>query len=364
MGLNKNQCETCKAPVTEGVKYCPKCQKEAHKEASRLYHAARRKERAEKGLCTKCGESKKLPKNFKQYLSEKDPELVELINMEQLKDSNFCYRCYVARKLVSLEKRREKERLNPTPKLTPEEKEALRKQQVLEAGRNRRAKVLAENPNVCGHCLKRDKAEGKSWCQFCLDKASKINNSRINKRKKNDKCITCGKKSGGKQLCPDCSQVQKQYSKKWWKKVKQEREEAGICLRCGINKTEDGKKSCDECLNKIKEYTQSKSRICPQCNKNELEFKQRRCADCKEINRIEKNKKSTARKKAKKEAEKAKAKKVAKKTPKKTISPEAEAIKTKKPKPVAQPEIIIENTILPATTMFANHSSDTEDDEF
>jgi len=290
MVSNSCQCK-CGVPITEGT-LCETCKKASQAERSRLYHAARRKDRATKGLCIQCGGSKEMPQDLSKYIKENaDPLMVKLVDTEQVKQSTFCYKCYVARKLVSFRKRQEKEANDPRPKLTPKQKEKLRKKQVRESGRKRRARILAENPSICAHCLKRPKAEGKRWCDTCLERANKINKSRIKERLENSACIMCGAEANGEQLCQGCKELQKKYSRRWWNKVRKEREKAGLCSRCGNNPHEPGKKSCSECLEKIQKYVQSRAqqRLCKQCNKNPLGYKERLCAYCKAQNTKAKN---------------------------------------------------------------------------
>lgn len=347
MSSNTTQCEKCQTPISHDGKLCDECKKEAQLERSRLYHKARRARRVKEGRCIQCGEKKTLPENIDEYIAETTcPELVSLIDKENMMDSKFCYKCYIPPKYETYKKRLEREANNPRAKLTEEERKEIRKQQVREAGRQRRARLLAENPNLCGHCLKRDKAEDKKWCEECLERANKINRSRIEERRKKKACITCGAPTKGKQLCQKCKPLQQKYSKKWFDKAKVEREEEGLCVRCGVNKPEEGRKSCDECLQKIRDYMQEKNgtRMCKQCNKNELGYRERVCPDCKKINRAKKEKARTARRKKARAEEK-----IQKNTPPKP-----------QPKPVTMPELVVQTKTAPTVTVIMNGAADDE----
>jgi len=330
MASNTKQCEKCQNQVEGDARHCDVCKKELQAERSRLYHFNRRKQRVESGLCIECGGPKDLPSNLTKYIKENaDPKLVKLISKEQLIASTQCYICYIAKKLVTFRKRQEREANNPKPRLTDKQKETIRKKQVLECGRKRRAELIANNPNICHHCLKRDKAEGKKWCQFCLDKASEINNARIRKRRASSACIVCAEESFGQQLCSGCKELQKQYSHKWWDKVRQEREDKGLCIRCGNQPPEPYKKSCAECSAKIQKYMKERNgqRICKRCNKNPLGFKERVCQECKKA---------------------------------KNQVPESTAIVAPKPKPVVMPELVVKVNTAPSVSVLINGT----DDEF
>lgn len=281
-------CERC-GKMFESVgqprKYCPDCAEVVQKERSRSYHYQRRHERIERGECVDCG-TKKQDKSQAQidaYIKKNlDPQMAGYVTEEQVSVSTKCHECFLKGKEKTFHKRLQREEENPG--LSPEEKAARRKEKVREAGRNRRARFLAEKPDICHHCLKRPKMEGKQWCEECLTRGNKFNKRKIKERREDGKCITCGVEANGDQLCDNCKVVQRKYSKKWWDKVREERMAAGICVRCGEAPSGGDKKSCDECARKATEYARErrKNRVCIRCKVNTPEEHKRLCTECQE----------------------------------------------------------------------------------
>lgn len=85
---------------------------------------------------------------------------------------------------------------------------------------------------------------------------------------------------------------------------RQNRIKAGICVSCGKNPTADGKKSCEECLQKNAEReTQRRQMLldkgmCIQCGINPVESGKVRCAECNKQNQERYKKRYEKRKNA------------------------------------------------------------------
>lgn len=252
-----SKCEECGADAG-GAKLCADCNKKFKAKFAREYQFKRRKERVAKGVCIQCGGSKEMPEDLLEYVKTIEPRMVESLKVELVQNSTACYKCYIARKLPLFLKSLAKQAADP---YTKEQKREMRKAKTKETGRLRRERKIAENPNICHHCLKRDKAEGKQWCDVCLEKCNIRNNTTIKTRKQVGLCVACGENSNGDQLCDACKVLQRTYSKKWWKKIRIERAEQGICLRCGKVPSEPGKKACNECAKRASDATREQRHL-------------------------------------------------------------------------------------------------------
>lgn len=285
--IKTRACDKCgimvEQPSRGHRKYCEACRKDIQDQRSRECHAKRREGRANVGMCTQCGADKSkdvLDLPLADFLSNIDPRLVDVITLEQIQNAKMCSRCYAIYRLRLLEMRLSRPQRPKPPSMTEEQ----RKERMKILGQQRRERIIAENPGICHHCLKRPQEEGKLWCTFCLDRGVAANRRKIEKRRQAAKCVICEKPTGGQQLCEKCKKTQKKYSKKWWSRIKQERIEQGICLRCGLEPVVEGKKSCETCAEKAREYTINKRRadVCPRCKQEPIEDGRAMCKECNE----------------------------------------------------------------------------------
>jgi hypothetical protein len=253
---------------------------------SRECHSRRRKERAEHGQCTQCGTTKTNSTDdipLKDFLANIDNRLVDIITPEQMKETKMCRHCYAVYRLRLLEMRLQKPKREKVAGMTPEQ----RQERMKILGQQRRERLLAENPNLCHHCLKREIEPGKAWCTFCLDRGVAANRRKIDHRRKTDKCVICKEPSNGQQLCGKCKGIQKGYSQKWWRRIREERIQNNLCLRCGQVPPEDGKKSCKACAEKARSYISKRRNggMCQRCGKAPPLENRVMCQECAEKTR-------------------------------------------------------------------------------
>ncbi len=244
----KGFCQNCQVKVESNRKYCPDCQRKSNNRLSAESHKKRRKAMKEQGLCLKCGEKKVLPEDIATYLQAIDPAIANIIDPEKLKKSPKCCKCFIENEALKLAKKFEKvaaERIKSPEEIKAEKQERIARQQ--RNNRERRHKILAENPELCTHCLIRVKAEGKKHCETCLERYNANAQARIDERRAKGLCVFCGKDSQGKQLCDICAQRQNINSRAWRRRERQEREANGLCVSCGKVPPESGRKSCHEC---------------------------------------------------------------------------------------------------------------------
>ena len=249
------KCKECGKTVDIKGKFCSECKKTRNIEKSKECHSKRRHDRIAQGLCVNCGGSKDIPPRpeLDEYIKEHgDERMPPFITNKQLEKSTSCYKCYVERKMKtfpeSIIKIEEQARIEAN--MTPEEREArdkARREREKAQNKKRRERKLAENPNLCHHCMVNDKAEGRLWCEKCLNAVNERAMKKIKTRRKKGVCIVCKADSGGDQLCDACKVPQREYSIRWWRRVRVERAEAGLCLRCGKVPSEPGTKACAAC---------------------------------------------------------------------------------------------------------------------
>jgi len=243
-------CKGCGDPMDARGKHCTKCKKLSNIELSKQCHSKRRHERIAQGVCVICGGNKAIPSSeeLSNFIATVDPRMIPYVTEEQLKDSTACYKCYAIRKKRSFQVSIVK--IEAEAKITPEERarrEAQKQERKKQINKERRERKIAENPTLCHHCLVNEKAEGRLWCEKCLEAVNERATKKIEERRKHGVCIVCKADSGGDQLCDACKIPQRQYSNKWWKKIRIERAEQGLCLRCGKVPSEPGRKACKEC---------------------------------------------------------------------------------------------------------------------
>jgi len=283
---NQEPCAKCGVAVEQPKrghkKYCDGCRQEMQDQRSRDCHQKRRQERAQNKQCTQCGQLKcedhalKVP--LADFLGNIDPRLVNVITQEQMDATNMCAGCYAIYRLRLIEMRANKPKKEKIPGMTP----AQRKERMKILGQERRERLIKEDPTLCHHCLKRPMEAGKLWCTFCLDRGVAANRRKIDVRRQNSKCVICEAPSGGQQLCGDCKKLQKKYSQKWWHRVRKERLEQNVCLRCGQAPAAEGRRACEACSDKARAYIKSRrsSGICQRCGKNPPAEDRVMCAEC------------------------------------------------------------------------------------
>jgi hypothetical protein len=248
------KCEGC--GVAAEKKLCPDCRKKENIRLSKECHQKKRDDRKAQGLCVNCGGSKEVPSEEEvlTFVASIEPKMVPYFDMERMRKSTACYKCYTTNKVPHFLK--SLPRLEAEANMTPEERKQKAEERKARSSKNnklRRQRKIAENPNICHHCLIRDRAEGRSWCNECLERVNKRAMKTINERRKEGICIVCGADSGGNQLCDEHKIPQREYSKKWWAKTRQERIDNHICIRCGEVPAEEGRRACTVCAAKAAE---------------------------------------------------------------------------------------------------------------
>ena len=108
-----------------------------------------------------------------------------------------------------------------------------------------------------GLCTRCGKPSKKSLCADCMNKQKKYQQENIRFFREIGLC-KCGKKPAkGKRYCDDClSKAKDWYETKGRQNYKKRREtlkSEGICVVCGVNKAKNGVK-CEQCVKKAKAY--------------------------------------------------------------------------------------------------------------
>lgn len=204
-GTEKRQCVDCEREFEAAPRRgpsptrCQECKKKLANKRSRESHKVTRTLRIEQGLCISCGIApvmvvKKEPTETKQRGAK-------------TKKYQMCENCYNVTRQRQIALYGERPKKEPKPPLSPEERQEKWRQYHKE----RRQRLLAQNPNLCTHCLKKDRMSGKTYCEKCSKQAIKFNNRRNRKRRKNNLCLICAKPTDGYQYCSDCRKEVKEY---------------------------------------------------------------------------------------------------------------------------------------------------------
>jgi len=131
--------------------------------------------------------------------------------------------------------------------------------------------------------------EGRSLCQYHLDKSKTKSEKRREKLRNNNSCLRCGKPArDGMKSCEFCGKKAAQYSNKYNKSLYTERQESNICVRCGGSKETDSV-HCNECQKYMKSKDKKKYdelkilNLCTHCG-SEKDIDGTLCSVCKDIN--------------------------------------------------------------------------------
>jgi hypothetical protein len=192
--------------LNASLKLCRGC--DLRREPEREFRRLLRQERIQKNLCVDCGEK---PSVTKKHRCQECDEIHQQIKAKR----------------------------SAKP---PDDPDAYRQHRRL-LNKERRAKIIADNPGLCHHCLKVPAVEGKKHCLVCADRSSRLNKARYNRRKQAGLCIRCGQASDSKQYCATCRDLQKAHSQKHRHKIVT----GDKCHKCGVNDPEPGLKCCSQC---------------------------------------------------------------------------------------------------------------------
>lgn len=184
---------------------CKTCRQEVAKQRSRETHKQTRQRRKEQGLCISCGVNP-------LWVVEKEvPQKGSNGSIETKKKIyTMCQSCYERTRANYIKLYGERPPKQPKPELTPEE----RQEKWRRYHRERREKLLQANPNLCTHCLKRNRDPEYTYCSVCRERINEINNNRNKKRRSQNLCLICATPTGGLQYCEKCRKTTQDYNKK------------------------------------------------------------------------------------------------------------------------------------------------------
>ena len=166
--------------------------------------------------------------------------------------------------------------------------------------RARRRRFYDRKNKLCIVCHKPLDREG-AYCESCLAKQREYHRERKETLLSLGICPICKKNDiiiGKETACPECK-AKKYIRDRQYRNVKnenerrkaEERRRAGICIRCGKNKVEEGRTQCRECLEKLRQWREKKQKPhvkaewksqgkCALCGKDELVPGKLVCPDC------------------------------------------------------------------------------------
>lgn len=142
---------------------------------------------------------------------------------------------------------------------------------------------------LCVRCGKVKEKENSVFCNDCHEKDKEYKKLRRDYLFNRGKCIKCGKEEIHKRkLCLICWGKDNESNRKWKEKHKEERNfrqnlrrkercNKGVCAICGKLKPELGKKCCEVCLRKIRDY---RARRKPKISKRDLWRENNLCFLC------------------------------------------------------------------------------------
>lgn len=209
----KGLCVTCEKPLDRKGVYCTECNEKRSQRQKEL-----REKKKLDGICSRCG------------------------NPTDGNSFSLCQSC--------LDKENERNRKNYA--------------ELIQAG-------------ICTKCKKEPAMNGKRICKSCSEKTNK-RNAEIKKYYISiGICPRCKKEHifPNEKSCPVCKakevdrrkeqyenniEKEREIAKKSYKKRREEKIERGLCVKCGKRTPIFGKKYCEYCLAKTREYNQSRRR--------------------------------------------------------------------------------------------------------
>lgn len=133
---------------------------------------------------------------------------------------------------------------------------------------------------LCTQCG-RQATQGYAMCETCRTKARVAQRKCVERRKANEKCVSCGKDAPqGYTKCEACREREKEYKKRYAERCA----ERGKCIRCGAEAA--GGVYCDKCKTiHRRENTERRTFLrehgmCTECGKNKPFEGRRICEDC------------------------------------------------------------------------------------
>ena len=110
---------------------------------------------------------------------------------------------------------------------------------------------------VCTHCG-RERDGYRMYCKKCRQMLRRSNMKRYYTRKREGRCVQCGRACGGA-YCPEHAAERNKAVKKREARLRLERRETGVCLKCGGKRDDPAFVTCSECRIKVRKRAKVRS---------------------------------------------------------------------------------------------------------